>query len=288
MKMIKDTKTMVKRVVIQGGYGAFHEIAVKNYFRDEVIEIVPANTFKDLFKSLQMNHADFGIMAIENSSAGSILPNYGLLQNSNMKIIGEIYLRIKQNLVALPGQNIEDIKEVYSHPMAILQCQTFFENYPNIRLIESIDTALSAKEIQDKRLKGVGAIASKMAAQKYGLKILKESIETNKMNYTRFLILADRKMDVGNIKVDKASIHFSLAHEIGSLAKILSTLSYYNMNLTKIQSMPIMNSEWEYQFYIDLTFNDYKLYRQSLEAIRPFTSHLGIMGEYQKGKTVNE
>jgi prephenate dehydratase len=280
-------KKELKRVAIQGGYGAFHEIAAKHYFQNDNIEIVPANTFKDLFKSLKMNHADLGIMAIENSIAGSILPNYGLLQESNMKIIGEIYLRIKQNLVGLPGQTIKDIKEVYSHPMAILQCQMFFNNYPHIKLIDSIDTALSAKEIRDKKLKGVAAIASKLAADQYGLAIIQNSIETHKMNYTRFLILADSK---GHHKpgpvVNKASVAFDLAHEIGSLSKILSILSYYNINLTKIQSMPIIGKEWEYQFYVDVTFLDYKIYRQSLDAIRPFTRDLNIMGEYAKGNTV--
>jgi len=282
-------KKELKKVAIQGGYGAFHEIAAQHYFQNDNIEIVPANTFKDLFKSLKMNHADLGIMAIENSLAGSILPNYGLLQESNMKIIGEIYLRINQNLVALPGQKIEDITEVYSHPIAILQCQMFFNNYPNIKLIDSIDTALSAKEINDKKLKGVGAISSKLAADMYNLEILAKGIETNKMNYTRFLILADKKGSYkSDPKVNKASIFFDLSHEIGSLSKILSILSYYNINLTKIQSMPIMGKDWEYQFYVDVTFDKYDIYKQSLEAIRPFTSHLGILGEYSKGKTVIE
>jgi prephenate dehydratase len=287
--MTSIPKKVTKKVAIQGGFGAFHEIAAKHYFQNDQIEIVPANTFKDLFKSLKMNHADLGIMAIENSIAGSILPNYGMLQESNMTIIGEIYLRIKQNLVALPGQKISDIKEVYSHPMAILQCQMFFDNYPDIRLIDSIDTALSAKDIHDKKLKGVGAIASKLAAEKYKLEVIEESIETNKVNYTRFLILADKK---GHNKPDpeanKASICFDIAHQIGSLSKILSILSYYDINLTKIQSMPIMGKEWEYEFYVDVTFSDYKMYRQAVDAIKPFTSNLNIMGEYAKGKTVAE
>ena len=284
--MKSSSKT--SRVVIQGGFGAFHEIAARYYFGKDV-EIVPARTFKDLFKTLHMEHADYGIMAIENSLVGSILPNYGLLQESKMKIIGEIYLRIEQNLVALPGQKITDIKEVYSHPMAILQCQNFFEDYKNIKLIDSMDTALSAKEIHDRKLLGVGAIASKTAAKNYGLEIVKEGIETNKKNYTRFLILTDKeKPDDTKRIVDKSSICFSLAHQIGSLSKILSTLSYYDINLTKIQSMPVMGHEWEYQFYIDVTFDDYNRYKQSLEAIRPFTKDLKVMGEYEKGKTVSE
>lgn len=283
------TKKTLKRIAIQGGYGAFHEIAATQFFENEEIEIVPANTFKDLFKSLKNNHADLGIMAIENSLAGSLLPNYSLLQDSNMKVIGEVYLRIKQNLAALPGETIETIKEVYSHPVAILQCQMFFDNYPHISVIDSIDTALSAKDIAENKKKGVGAICSKMAADKYGLNILAESIETNKMNYTRFLILSDKigyhKVDK---KVDKASLTFALQDKSGSLSKVLSILSYYDINLTKIQSMPLVGRDWEYQFFIDVIITDYVMYRQALDAIRPFTSHLDIMGEYTKGKTVFE
>ncbi len=281
------TVNKVKKIAIQGGYGAFHEIAALNYFKDEEIDIVPSNTFKDLFKSLKLAKADYGIMAIENSLAGSILPNYNLLRESNMKIIGEIYLRIKQNLVALPGQTLEDIKEVYSHPMAILQCQLFFDKYPHIRLVDSIDTALSAKDIQKNNRMGVGAIASSLAAAKYGLEILSEGIETNKMNYTRFLIVKDRNGDnETDTLANKASIHFALAHKIGSLSKILSILSFYDINLTKIQSLPIIGQDWEYQFYVDIMWDDDKRYLQALEAIKPFTSDLGVLGEYEKGNTI--
>ncbi len=280
----------IKRIAIQGGYGAFHEIAALHYFGDENIDIMPRNTFKDLMKSLKKHQVDYGIMAIENSLAGSILPNYTLIKDSRMKIIGEIYLRIRQNLVALPGQKIRDLYEVYSHPMAILQCQNFFDQYPKIRLIESLDTALSASEIREKGLKGIGAIASGLAAKKYDLEILAPSIETNKMNYTRFLILRENhdgiKRDPAGF--NKASIHFALAHKTGSLSKILSILSYYDINLTKIQSMPIMGKDWEYQFYVDVMFEDYNWYRRSIEAIGPFTSELGILGEYEKGKSIME
>ncbi len=284
-----DTVTTVKKIAIQGGYGAFHEIAAIRYFENENIEIVPKNTFKDLFKALQQGLVDFGITAIENSLAGSILPNYTLLLESNMKIIGEIYLRIKQNLVALPGQSIQDIKEIYSHPMALLQCQKFFEDYPHIKLIDSVDTALSAKDISENKLYGIGAISSTLAAQKYNLEILAASIETNKKNYTRFLILEEKN---GRMKksenVNKSSITFALAHKIGCLSKVLSILSYYDINLTKVQSMPIIGKEWEYQFYVDLEIDDYKLYKQAIEAIRPFTSNLQILGEYMKGKSIME
>jgi prephenate dehydratase len=283
---MEEKNAGVQRIAIQGGFGAFHEIAATRYFEGTEIEIIPNNTFHDLFKSLKTREADTGIMAIENSLAGSILPNYSILRESGMKIIGEIYLRVQQNLVALPGEKIDNIREVFSHPMAILQCQDFFGNYPHIRLIDSIDTALSAREIAEKKLKQTGAIASTQAAEKYGLEILFRSIETNKMNYTRFLIVKDTN---GNIKangsVNKSTISFSLADEIGSLSKILSILSYYNMNLTKIQSMPIPGKDWEYHFYADMIFNDYRLYLQSLNAIRPFTHEMIVLGEYEKGKS---
>lgn len=276
----------VLRIAIQGGYGAFHEIAARQYFETDQIEIVPGRTFKDVFKTLKERKSDFGIMAIENSVAGSILPNYTLIMESGKKIIGEIFLRIKQNLVVLPGQDLREIREVYSHPMAILQCQVFFEKHPGIRLIESADTALSAKEIREKELIGIGAIASDLAAEKYNLEIIAAGIETNKVNYTRFLILSDN----GNIEEDsgnnKVSLFFSLSHKIGSLSKILSILSYYEMNLTKIQSMPIIGKEWDYHFYVDMLFEEGGLYRQALDAIRPFTGQLGILGEYKKGRKI--
>ncbi len=279
----------IKKIAIQGGYGAFHEIAAHHYFDDQEIEILPRETFSDMMKSLKKRQADYGIMAIENSLAGSILPNYGLIKGSKMKIIGESYLRIKQNLVALPGQKIENLKEVHSHPMAILQCQHFFEQYPHIRLIESLDTALSAKDIQDKKQKGIGAISSTLAANKYNLEILADSIETNKMNYTRFLILKEFNGESMSLKgVNKSSIQFALSHKSGLLTKVLSILSYYDQNLTKIQSMPMIGKDWEYQFYVDLMFDDYSWYEKAIDAIAPFTSELEILGVYKKGKTLIE
>jgi prephenate dehydratase len=279
----------LKKIAIQGGYGAFHEIAANKYFGEGTVEIVPRNTFKDLFKTLKEGKVDYGITAIENSLAGSILPNYTLLLESNMKIIGEAFLRIKQNLVALPGQQMKDIKEVHSHPMAILQCQDFFDDYPDIILIDSIDTALSAKKIADEKLNGRAAIASDLAAQNYNLEIIARSIETNKNNYTRFLILQDKNgSGFQDEKVNKSSLSFSLANKIGSLSKILSIFSYYDINLSKIQSMPIIGRDWEYQFYIDLEFDDYHMYRQSVDAVKPFTSDLWILGEYYKGKVYIE
>lgn len=278
----------MKRIAIQGGYGAFHELAAYQYFRNEEIEILPRDSFSDLLTSLKDHKADYGIMAIENSLAGSILPNYNLLKETPMRIIGEVYLRIRQNLVALPGVIIENIKEVYSHPMAILQCGLFFKQYPYIRLIESVDTALSAEDISVNQRQDAGAIASRLAAEKYGLQILAEGIETNKMNYTRFLILTENGSVIEKGNINKSSIHFALAHKIGSLSKILSIFSFHEINLAKIQSTPIIGKDWEYQFYVDLEVNDYEMYLNALESIKPFTRGLMVMGEYMKGEVYFE
>ncbi len=282
----RSASEKVKRVAIQGGYGAFHEIAAMHYFGTRNLEIIPRDSFRDLFKTLKTRTADYGIMAIENSLAGSILPNYTLLRESGQHIIGEIYLRIEQNLVALPGTTIDRIRVVYSHPMAILQCQEFFDDYKKIRLVESADTALSAKMIYDRKLKTCGAIASSLAAEKYNLDILFRGIETNRKNYTRFLILTDNGDQPDQKTVNKASISFALAHKIGGLSKILSILSYFDMNLTKIQSMPIPGKDWEYHFYADMVFDDFDLYRKATEAIGPFTSNLEVLGEYPVGESI--
>jgi prephenate dehydratase len=286
MNEVKTEKKMMK-IAIQGGYGAFHELAAKYYFENDEFEIIPCETFNDQFKVLNGKQADYGIMAIENSVAGSILPNYALLNESNMKVVGEIYVRIVQNLVALPGQDISELKEVYSHPMAILQCQKFFDDYPHIRLIQSADTALSAKEIHDKQSKGIGAIASSIAAERYELEIMFAGIEANEKNYTRFLILLDKDKDYEfESPVNKASVYFSLADETGELSKVLSIFSFYNINLSKIQSMPIIGREWEYLFYVDLEFNNHHIFKQSLTAIEPLIGELGILGKYVKGKKI--
>ena len=277
-----------KQVAIQGISGAFHEIAAKAYFDDNNIEIVPCITFKDVFASMKKDGSLYGIIAIENTLAGSLLPNYNLLRESNFSIIGEYKLRIKHNLCALPGQKIEDIREVYSHPMALMQCEDFLDHYPAMRLIESDDTALSAKNVQSDKMIGAAAICSDLAAKTYGLEILAESIETNKKNFTRFLIIGDPWNLPADFAlkehVNKSSIVFALPHEEGSLSKVLTILSFYGINLTKIQSLPVHGREWEYMFYVDLTFNDYIRYQQSLEAIKPLTRNMKILGEYKQGK----
>ena len=272
-----------------GGYGTFHEIAAHHYFKDVNVEIVTSESFDDLFRLMKQGAAQHAISAIENSVAGSILPNYQLIHDSGLQITGEIYLRVNQNLAALPGQTIDDLHEVHSHPMAILQSKTFFDQYPHIKLINKRDTASCMRDISVNGLKGVGAIGSRFAAEKYDLEILSANIETNKKNYTRFLILTDPENHPSDSEmINKASISFALAHEIGSLAKILSIFSYFDINLSKIQSMPIIGKEWEYLFYVDLEFWDVEKYRQSLVSAAPFISELCQMGMYQKGKVIIE
>ncbi len=283
-------KTMsVKKVAIQGGAGSNHEIAAKAYFENQNIETIPCDSFPQLFSTLKQDNSVYGIVAIENTLVGSILENYTLLKDSGMVVIGEYKLRIKHQLMALPGQTIKDITEVHSHPMALAQCKQYFKDYPHIKLISADDTALSAKYIQDNQLKGVAAIAPDLAAKEYQLEIIAHDIETNKRNFTRFLIISDKgKTEVEELlianKVNKSSIVFALPHSEGSLSKVLSILAFYNINLTKIQSLPIVGQEWEYLFYVDLLFEDYNRYQQSLDAIRPLTKGLQNLGEYHVGK----
>ena len=281
----------IKTVSIQGVRGAFHEIAAREYFRDDAIDIYECNTFKEVVTSVKSGISGFGIMAIENSIAGSILPNYRIIRESGLNVTGEIFIPIRQNLLALPGQRIEDLTEVYSHPMALQQCEEFFMNHPEIRIIESLDTAISAKEISEGGIKGMGAIASRLAASMYGLEILAGGIETNQRNYTRFLIVSEKNTaDMAGFygETDKSSICFTLTHEFGSLSKVLSVLAFYNLNLTKIQSMPIIGREWEYSFHADLVFDNYKRYRQALNAIEPLTGEIEILGEYHSYDKVKE
>jgi prephenate dehydratase len=276
-------------IAIQGVLGSFHEIATKRYFANENIDIIQCNTFNDLFDSIEFKKADVGVVAIENTVAGSIIPNYALLKNSGLRVMGEIYLRIEQNLVALSSQNIEDIREINSHPMAIQQCHQFLNplRRNNVKLIASEDTALSAKRIAENNLEGVAAISSDLAAKIYGLKILEKSIETNKQNFTRFLVISNEEIYLNHTKdkcINKASLSFKLPNEEGSLSRVLSVLAFYKINLTKIQSLPVVGKEWEYMFYIDLVYTDYDKYRFSLNAIIPLTIDLSIIGEYEKAE----
>ncbi|MFA7492735.1 MAG: prephenate dehydratase [Proteiniphilum sp.] len=277
----------MKRIAIQGGEGSFHEIAAREYFSDEELEIVPCSTFRDIFAEAKKDTDLIGMMAIENTIAGSLLQNHDLLKMSDLQIAGEHKLRISHSLAVLPGKPIEKIREVMSHPIALMQCEAFLDALPDIKIVEHEDTALAARDIRDKQLESTAAICSTLAAEKYGLEVFASGIETNKRNFTRFLILAQgdmlREVQKEN-HINKSSLVFVLPHNEGSLSQVLSVLSFYNINLTRIQSLPIIGREWEYQFYIDLTFTDHNRYRQSIDAIMPLISNLKILGEYREEK----
>ena len=241
------------RIAIQGIKGCFHEQAAYRFYENQGLsrpEVVECSSFEDLYKRMDEGKADAAIMAIENTVSGGLLPNFELLRKYDRKIKGEVFLRIKQNLMTLPGQRIEDLHEVRSHYMAINQTRPFFEDYPWIRLVEYGDTAKSAADIVKEGVNGVGAIASDLAADIYGLEIIAESIETYKQNFTRFLIFDD-SIHVDKSRINKASMCFTLPHKPGSLTHVLTILSFYDMNLTRIQSLPIPGQEWQYFFYVD-------------------------------------
>ena len=276
---------MKKKVAIQGIAGSYHDIAARNYHEGEEIEIIPCNTFRDVITTIKKDPAILGMMAIENTIAGSLLQNHELIRESGLSVTGEYKLRISHSLVALPGTSIHEVTEVNSHPIALMQCTDFLDTLPNAKVVEKEDTAMSARWISENQLKGHAAICGKLAAQIYKMEVLAEGIETNKRNFTRFLAIADRwtadEMLRGTDK-NKSSLVFALPHTSGSLSKVLSVLSFYDMNLSKIQSLPII--EWEYLFYIDLTFTDFTRYKQALDAIRPLTKDLKILGEYAEGR----
>lgn len=281
-----SVSTQVKKVAIQGMKGSFHEIAAQKFFGREV-PIAMCESFLSLFQTLEQGKADYAVMAIENSVAGSILPNYALLRESEYRIIGDIFLRIEHQLMCLPGQSLADIKEVHSHPMALQQCHNFFRKYPHMRLVESFDTAGSAQWIKEEKLQGVAAVASDLAAKYFDLEILASGIETNKRNFTRFLILHEQNAARSIVLYpNKASVCFNMggrSEHVGSLSQVLLVLSSHGMNLTKIQSLPLLGKEWEYFFHIDLEFESYAQYQRSLDAIRPIVSELKILGEYPRG-----
>lgn len=275
------------RVAIQGEAGCFHDAAAREYFEGQDIETVPCETFNEMFNLLKSDASMLGILAIENTIAGSLLQNHELLRQSNMTIVGEYKKYISHSIAALPGQSIDDIAEVNSHPMALRQCEQYLQLHPKMKMVETYDTAGSAKMIAENNLVGHAAICGRYAAELYGLNVLEDDIQTNKRNFTRFLVVTDpcNAIEFKNQKaVDKASIAFTLPHSQGSLSAVLVIFSFYGMNLTKIQSLPIIGREWEYRFYVNLTFNDYTRYRQSIDAVRPLISDFKILGEYAEYK----
>ncbi|HTQ64815.1 MAG TPA: prephenate dehydratase [Puia sp.] len=274
-----------KGVAIQGYEGSFHQVAAGQFFGKNV-NIIPCATFYDVIKiASDKKESDGGVMAIENSIAGSILPNYNLLQKSNLRIVGEIYLQIRQNLMVNPGVTLDDIREVHSHPMAIQQCLDYLHQY-NWKLIETEDTALSAKHIHQHHSKHIAAIASKLAAELFDLHVIAHNIHTMKNNYTRFLIIQREESAAKVDNADKASVNFHTDHSRGSLARVLTAIADGGINLSKLQSFPIPGSNWQYSFHADMEFDTIEQFSTVIEKIRPITAGLRIYGVYKKGKTV--
>ncbi len=274
------------KIAIQGEKGCFHEMAARQYFSNEDVEIVPCSTFDITLNSVKEGRAALAMMAIENARSGSILYNYSLIRESGLHILGEHNLRIVQNLMALPGQTMKDIRQIRSHPIALAQCMIFLNQYPEITLVEADDTASSARLIAEGRLKNTAAIASRSAAEIYGLEIIAEGIETFKKNYTRFLVIGSH--DTGNQTGNKMSVCFATDHMPGSLARVLVKLAEMDVNLSKIQSVPRLNGEWEYMFYLDLELPADPDIEAIMSTLAKYTSNLEVLGIYNKGEMLYE
>lgn len=271
---------MIHKIAIQGIEGSFHHLVAREYYGDHV-QIDECMSFHDLVQSLLEGRSNEAVMAIENSIAGSILPNYALIDEHNLKVVGEHYMPINMNLMALPGQKIGDIKKVYSHPMALLQCKEFFQDHRHIKLIEDEDTAEVARRISQKQSKGVAALASKAAAEIFGLEILAEAVHTKKSNATRFLIISNKKKEKNGEVLNKASIKFELESRRGSLVSVLNILRDYDLDMSKIQSMPIIETPWKYSFFVDVLFEEDAGFTKAMEIIEAMTEHLKILGTYK-------
>ena len=276
---------MHKKVTIQGYEGSFHQVAARQFFGKDV-DVIPCATFRDVVRiGEDAKQSDGAVMAMENSIAGSILPNYNLLQKSKLQVIGEVYLSISQNLLVYPGVKLEDIKEVHSHPMAILQCLDYLENQ-DWKLVETEDTALSAKQLRQHKSKHIAAIASKLAAQLFDLDVITPDIHTLKNNITRFLIMVPAKQKIEIADADKASIYFQTDHSKGILSKVLAKIAQGGANLSKLQSMPIPGSTFKYGFYADIEFEQKKQLDKLLVELKLMTNHFKVFGLYKKGKVV--
>ena len=274
-------------IAIQGIQGSFHDIAARSYFKDQDVSLVCCDTFEQVFEAAKKDPELLAVVAIENTIAGSLLHNYELLRDSHMTIIGEHKQHIEHSLLTLPGETMADITEVNSHPVALMQCRSFLQKHPGWKVVETDDTAGAAADISQQQLKGHAAICSKYAAPIYNMQVVEEAIEDNKHNFTRFLVLADPYV-ADNMRdryhSNKSSLVFSVPHESGSLSQVLSIFSFYHINLTKIQSLPIIGHEWDYLFYVDLTYTNYSRYQQSIDAIRPLIKQIKILGEYDAFK----
>ena len=274
---------MIHTVAIQGIKGSFHHIVSQQFF-EKPVDVIECLTFDRVVESLISKESDAVIMALENSIAGSIIPNYALIDNHNLHIVGEHYLDIQHCLMALPNQTIEDIKEVYSHPMALLQCKEFFKDYPHIKLVEDKDTAEVAERIHNNQLKHIGAIASAYAAEIFELDILAHSIQSIKHNETRFVVVKRTNSEYPEAEINKASLKFVADHKRGSLATVLNVMSDCKLNLTKIQSLPIIETPWKYAFFVDVTFETYQDFAKAKSILNIMTQGLKILGEYKNAK----
>ena len=274
---------MGTKIAIQGILGSFHHQVAQEYYEQDVA-VDECLSFEELVDSLLLGKSDQAVMAIENSIAGPIIPNYALIDKNNLHIIGEHYLNISQNLMALKGQNLEDIVEVHSHPMALLQCMDFLKKYPNIKLVEDKDTAETARRIQQKQLKGIAAIGSMAASVMYDLEILAQGIQTIKNNMTRFVIIKKENAFVPKDDINRASIKFELDHKRGSLAAVLNVMSDCKMNLTKIQSLPKIEMPWKYSFFVDVTFDKYEDYQKAKSLLEIMAEYFKVLGEYKNTK----
>ena len=267
------------KVAIQGVKGSFHH-AVANIYYGKNLSLMECETFDATVDLLMHNSADQAVMAIENSIVGSIIPNYALIDQNDLQIVGEYSLSIHHNLMALPGQSLADLKEVHSHPMALLQCKSFFKDYPHIRLVEAEDTADEARRISEHKISGIAAIASKEAASLYALEVLALSIQTIKNNVTRFVIIQKKGGLVSQENINKAAIKFTLDHQRGSLAAVLNVMSDCQLNLTKIQSLPVIETPGKYAFFVDITFDEFEFYDKARKLITIMSSQFKILGEY--------
>ncbi|TXD51129.1 MULTISPECIES: prephenate dehydratase [unclassified Polaribacter] len=274
---------MNKIIAIQGAEGSNHHKVARDFY-GTAIQLKECMSFDALVDSLLDTSATHGVMALENTIAGSIIPNYALIDKNNLQITGEQYLNIHHHLMALKGQDIKDIKEVWSHPMALLQCKEFFKKYPHIKLVEDVDTAEVAKRIAKESLAGIAAIAPKIAAEIFDLAILEDGIQTIKDNSTRFVIVETTVPLNGIDQINKASLKFQLNHKRGSLAAILNVLSDCKMNLTKIQSLPVIETPWKYSFFVDVTFDEYQEYQKAITIIEIMAEEFKILGAYKNGR----
>lgn len=274
---------MTRTIAIQGARGSNHHKVARDFYGND-IALKECLSFDVLVDSLLKKESHQAIMALENTIAGSIIPNYALIDNNNLHICGERYLNIHHHLMALPNQKIEDIKEVCSHPMALLQCKAFFKQHPHIKLVEDVDTAEVAKRIAKHQLKGVAAIAPKIAAEIFELEVIEDEIQTMKDNSTRFVIIQTEHPNNGVDQINKASLKFQLDHKRGSLATILNVLSDCKMNLTKIQSLPVIETPWKYAFFVDVTFEAYEDFKKAKSIVEIMATEFKVLGEYKNGK----